>query len=85
MEIAPEDPLALEFHLRGDLTSFYRVSGKGLPPRCRLVWTASPHARTIIFLYVNDDATLRRTGARSDPYERFRAMIRREEIGADFD
>lgn len=59
MDVILQDPLALEFHLRNDLKNFYRASGKGLPPRYRLFWTASQQAHTVIFLYLNDDATLR--------------------------
>lgn len=85
MDVILQDPLALEFHLRNDLKNVYRASGKGLPPRYRLFWTASQQAHTVIFLYLNDDATLRKAGATSDPYEQCRAMIHRGEIGADFD
>lgn len=85
MDIVPQDPLALEYHLRDDLRNFYRASGKGLPPRYRLFWAASRQVRAVIFLYLNDDTTLRKAGARSDPYEQFRAMLRRGEIGPDFD
>lgn len=39
----------------------------------------------IIPLYLNDADTLRKRGAGSDPYEIFRRMVRRGEVGSDFE
>ena len=39
----------------------------------------------IIFLYMNDSASLRKEGDRSDPYNLFSSMVQRGEIGADFE
>ncbi len=50
----------------------------------RLFWVVSVEARTIIFLYLNDKATLRKEGARTDPYTIFKRLVERGEIGADF-
>ncbi len=83
-EIVPADPNAPAFRLSGDLARFRRAKGHGLPPRYRLFWTFSNEARVIIFLYLNDESTLRKEGARSDPYERFKRLVERGEIGADF-
>lgn len=82
--IVPQDPDRPEFRLRGDLSAFRRAKGFGLPPRYRLFWTFSAQERVIIFLYLNDPRSLRKEGARSDPYEVFRRLLRRGEIGADF-
>ena len=39
----------------------------------------------IIPLYLNDIDTLRKRGAGSDPYEIFKRMVRRGEVGSDFE
>jgi toxin YhaV len=85
LEIVPRDPDAPEFRLHAGLAKFRRAKGRGLPPRYRLFWVCSERARTIIFLYVNDQTTLRKEGARTDPYEVFKRMVERGEIGADFE
>lgn len=85
MEIVPRNPDRPEFKLHGDLRKFRRAKGRGLPPRYRLFWTFSQRAKCIIFLYLNDDATLRQQGGRNDPYTVFAGMVRRNEIGADFE
>lgn len=84
-EIVPTNPNAQAFQLTGALAKFRRAKGHGLPPRYRLFWTFSNEARAIIFLYLNDESTLRKEGARSDPYERFKRLIERGEIGANFE
>ena len=85
MDVIPQDPLAPAYHPRGDLKDFYHASGLGLPKRYRLIWVASRQARAVIYLYLNDETTLRKEGARSDPYVQFQAMVRRGEFGSDFD
>jgi toxin YhaV len=84
-EIVPAEPNAAEFRLRGGLRKFRRAKGHGLPERYRLVWVFSEAARTIIFLYLNDEASLRKAGAKSDPYVVFRRMVERGELGSDFE
>ncbi len=82
--IVPADPDHPDFRLSGELARFRRAKGHGLPARYRLFWVFSSRARAIVFLYLNDASTLRKQGAKSDPYERFRALVRRGEIGSDF-
>lgn len=67
----PADPNAPDFRLKGDLAKFRRAKGKGLPPRYRLFWVFSSKARVIIFLYLNDEDTLRKEGSPRDPYQIF--------------
>lgn len=83
-EVVPADPNAPEFRLRGALARFRRAKGHGLPPRYRLFWVFSDRVKTIIFVYLNDEATLHKAGARTDPYAVFRRIVARGEIGADF-
>ncbi len=81
----PADPDAPEFKLEGSLSKFRRAKKHGLPPRYRLFWVFSSRLRVIIVLYLNDETTLRKEGARSDPYRVFQRMIDRGEVGADFE
>lgn len=57
----------------------------GLPERYRLFYTFSSVERVIIPLYLNDADTLRKRGAGSDPFEIFKRMVRRGEVGSDFE
>ncbi len=84
-EVAPTGPNTPEYRLRADLAKYLRAKGKGLPPRYRLFWIFSTTAKAIIYLYLNDVATLRTEGARTDPYVRFRRLIDRGSIGPDFE
>lgn len=81
----PANPNAPDFQLKGDLAKFRRAKGKGLPPRYRLFWVFSSKARAIVFLYLNDEETLRKDGSARDPYKVFSEAVRRGEIGEDFD
>jgi toxin YhaV len=83
-QIVPADPNAPGFRLRGELAKFRRAKGRGLPPRYRLFWVFSEQAHTIVFLYLNDESTLRKEGAGTDPYEVFRTLVQRGELGDDF-
>ncbi len=56
-----------------------------MPERYRLFYTFSSVERVIIPLYLNDAHTLRKRGAGSDPYEIFKRMVRRGEVGSDFE
>ena len=84
-DIVPRDPDAPSYRLRGDLARFRRVKKLGLPPRYRLFFIFSSRARSIVFLYLNDERTIRKEGDKNDVYEVFRRMVRRGEIGEDFD
>src|SRR5579883_2101508 len=81
----PANPNAPDFQLTGDLAKFRRAKGRGLPPRYRLFWVFSSKARAIIFLYLNDEDTLRKEGSPRDPYQIFSQAAERGEIGGDFD
>jgi toxin YhaV len=83
-EIVPQDPNRPAFQLAGNLSQYRRAKKHGLPPRYRLFWIFSSQVKIVIFLYLNDEATLRKAGDRHDPYEVFERMVRRGEIGTDF-
>jgi toxin YhaV len=83
--VIPSGPRHADYRLHGDLAKFRRTKGRGLPKRYRLFWTFSEQLKVIIFLYMNDSASLRKEGDRSDPYNLFSGMVRRGEIGEDFE
>jgi len=85
LEIIPEDPNRPDFWLRGDLARFRRVKRYGLPDRYRLFYVFSEQRKALIILYLNDSRTLRKQGAKSDPYEVFGQLLRSGQIGSDFD
>lgn len=84
-DTVPQDPNRPDFWLRGDLAKFRRLKAYGLPDRYRLFYAFSSTARTIIYLYLNDTATLRKEGAATDPYEIFAGLVVSGQIGADFE
>jgi len=84
-ERVPADPNAEEFRLRKELSKHRRAKGQGLPPRYRLFWVFSESARVIIFTYLNDEATLRKAGGATDPYEIYKKMVDRGDIGQNFE
>lgn len=84
-ETVPQDPNARAFQLSEDLSVFRRAKDHGLPERYRLYWVFSARHQTIIFLYLNDSATLRKIGARSDPYAVFKRLLAQGKIGANFE
>ena len=83
--LIPADPNERDFRLEDDLSKFRRVKKHGLPERFRLFYTFSSVQRVIIPLYLNDANTLRKSGAASDPYEIFKRMVRRGDVGSDFE
>ena len=84
-KIIPEDPNRPDFWLKGNLAKFRRVKGYGLPDRYRLLYVFSQQAKAVIVLYLNEGGTLRKEGAKTDPYEIFKNLVRSGKVGADFD
>ncbi len=85
LETVPLDPNRADFWLVGDLARFRRVKKHGLPDRFRLFYAFSSEAKTIIYLYLNDRDTLRKKGAKTDPYEIFGDLVSSGRIGKDFE
>ena len=84
-EIVPADPNAREYRLRKPLERHRRAKKRGLPARYRLLWVFSTTEKFILFTYLNDGATIRKEGAATDPYSVYEQMVKRGEIGDDFD
>lgn len=76
------DPNAADFRLRGDLSAWRRVKFLG---RFRLFYRFDSTTRTVILTWLNDENTLRKDGARSDPYAVFVRMLTRGDIPSDWD
>lgn len=80
-EVVPANPNAPEFRLGktlgADNTNWRRVK-KGLPDRYRLFFRfASSPVKVIVYVWFNDEDTLRNAGAKTDVYEAFRRMLAR--------
>jgi toxin YhaV len=75
-EIIPRDPNAAEFRqgntLGPDNRHWFRAR---FHERYRLFYRFSSKDKVIIYAWVNDEATLRKAGAKTDPYAVFRAML----------
>jgi toxin YhaV len=80
-EVVPTNPDAPEFRLGktlgSDNTNWRRVK-KGMPDRYRLFFRfASSPVKVIVYVWFNDEDTLRKAGSKTDVYETFRRMLTR--------
>jgi len=76
-EIIPLDPCAPEFRLGDalgpDNRHWFRAK---FHRRFRLFFRFSSRERIIVYVWVNDELTLRKEGSKTDPYLVFRSMLR---------
>jgi toxin YhaV len=76
LEVIPRDPNASEFRqgntLGEDNRHWFRAK---FHERYRLFYRFSSQDRVIIYAWVNDEESLRRAGAKTDPYTIFRNML----------
>ncbi len=79
-EIA-QDPNRPEYLLHGELRKFRRYK-RGLG-RYRIIFCFSEQPPIIVFLYLNTEESLRKEGGRHDPYEEFKAFLRRGGVSHD--
>ena len=80
LEIIPEDPNLPEYRLKADLKK-YRRHKKGLQ-RYRLFFCFSSTPPIIVYLYLNDKSTLRKEGAKTDPYAVFSKLAKRKKVSS---
>ena len=83
-ERVPANPEHPEFRLGkslgGDYGNWRRVK-KGMPERYRLFFRfASKPVKLIVYVWFNDEDTLRKAGSKTDVYESFRRMLERGEV-----
>ena len=75
-EIIPASPNAPEFRqgntLGKDNRHWFRAK---FNQRYRLFFRFSLKDKVIIYVWVNDDSTLRKAGSKSDPYTQFQSML----------
>ncbi|HMC60465.1 MAG TPA: type II toxin-antitoxin system YhaV family toxin [Candidatus Solibacter sp.] len=75
-EAIPRDPNGPEFRqgntLGPDNRHWFRAKFHG---RYRLFYRFSTEQRIIIYVWVNDEGSLRKSGSRTDPYAVFKAML----------
>jgi toxin YhaV len=73
----PRDPLAPEFRQGNTLGPAHRhwLRAKFGGNRFRLFFRADSRASVVVYAWVNDRDTLRKAGARTDPYRIFAAML----------
>ncbi len=84
-EAIPRDPNGPEFRQGNTLgpanRHWFRAKFHG---RYRLFYRFSTEHKIIIYAWVNDDDTLRKSGSRSDPYAVFKAMLESGEPPGSF-
>ena len=77
LDRVPRDPLAPEFRQGNTLGTGHRhwFRAKFGANRFRLFFCADKASRIVVYAWVNDRDTLRKTGAASDPYAVFARML----------
>ena len=88
-ERVPASPDHADFRLGKTLGRDYgnwRRVKKGLPERYRLFFRfASKPVKLIVYVWFNDEDTLRKAGSKTDVYETFRRMLARGEVPDSID
>ena len=83
-ERVPANPDHPEFRLSNTLGRGYgnwRRVKKGMPDRYRLFFRfASNPVKLIVYVWFNDEDTLRKAGSKTDVYEAFRRMLSRGQV-----
>ena len=73
-------------HTLGPEHAHWRRVKRGLPPRYRLFFRfSSKPVRVIVYVWLNDEATLRKAGAKTDVYAVFQRMLARGEVPSDIE
>ena len=86
-QLVPADPDASDFRLGKTLgagNTHWRRVKKGMPDRYRLFFrfTSKP-IKVIIYVWFNDEDTLRKAGSKTDVYETFKTMLARDMVPND--
>lgn len=83
-QLVPANPDHPDFRLGKTLGAQYanwRRVKKGMPDRYRLFFRfASSPVRLMVYVWFNDEDTLRKAGSKTDVYEVFRRMLARGEV-----
>jgi toxin YhaV len=85
-QLVPANPDHRDFRLGKTLGKEYanwRRVKKGMPDRYRLFFRfASSPAQLIVYVWFNDEDTLRKEGSKTDVYETFKRMLVRGQVPA---
>lgn len=82
----PGEPGGARFRQGGTLGKEHRYWRRAkFLGRFRLFFRYSSDARIIVYVWLNDERTLRKEGARTDPYHVFREMLERGRPPSDWD
>ncbi|MGH8675375.1 MAG: type II toxin-antitoxin system YhaV family toxin [Burkholderiales bacterium] len=88
-EVVPSNPDHPDFRVGHTLAADYahwRRVKRGLPARYRLFYRFSTRpAKIIVHAWLNDEATLRKAGAKTDVYAVFGKMLARGEVPSDIE
>jgi toxin YhaV len=88
-QLVPANPDAPQFRLGrtlGSANTNWRRVKKGMPDRYRLFFRfASSPVKVIVYVWFNDEDTLRKAGSKSDEYESFRRMLARGVVPGDIE
>jgi len=85
--LVPAKPDAVEFRLGKSLgtgNSSWRRVKKGMPERYRLFFRfASSPPKVLVYVWFNDEDSLRKAGSKTDVYETFKRMLSRGDVPVD--
>ncbi|MEP7058850.1 MAG: type II toxin-antitoxin system YhaV family toxin [Caldimonas sp.] len=85
--LVPANPDAPDFRLGktlGSENTHWRRVKKGMPDRYRLFFRfATNPVKVIVYVWFNDEDTLRKAGSRTDVYESFKRMLARGVVPND--
>lgn len=88
-QLVPANPDHPDFRLGKTLGSQYsnwRSVKKGMPERYRLFFRfASSPVRLIVYVWFNDEDTLRKADSKTDVYEVFKRMLARGDVPSSID
>lgn len=77
LDVIPADPASPEYRQGNTLGPEYRHWFRAkFFARFRLFFRYDSRAKLIIYAWVNDESTLRKSGSKHDPYEVFRRMLK---------
>ena len=86
-QLVPANPDAADFRLGktlGPQHTHWRRVKKGMPDRYRLFFRFASHpVKVIVYVWFNDEDTLRRAGSKTDVYETFQRLLARGVVPSD--
>ena len=89
IQLVPANPDAADFRLGKTLgpgNTHWRRVKKGMPDRYRLFFRfATNPVKVIVYVWINDEDTLRKAGSKTDVYETFKRMLSRGTVPTDID